>query len=48
MGKAKHSDKKEATPQVSPKIDMNALNAVVKKVLDYGPAKANRQSKPDK
>ena len=48
MDKAKHSDKKEAVPQEPPKIDMNALNAVVKKVLDYGPVKANRQSKPDK
>ena len=40
-------DKKAAPPQEPPKIDMKALNTVVKKV-DYGSAKANRQSKPDK
>ena len=44
MGKGK----KDSAPQEPPKIDMNTLNAVVKKVLDYGPAKANRQSKPDR
>ena len=43
-----NKDKKETTPQESPNIDMKALNAVVKRVLDYGPAKANRQSKSDK
>ena len=48
MDKAKIADKKEATPQESPKIDMKASNAVVKKVLDYGLAESNRQSKTDK
>ena len=40
--------KKEAAPQEPPKIDMKALDIVVKKVLNYGPAKANRQSETDK
>ena len=43
-----HKDKKEAVPQEPPKIDMKALNVVVKKVLNYGPAKANRQSETGK
>ena len=41
-------DKKEAVPQEPPKIDMKTLNVVVKKVLNYGPAKANRQSETGK
>ena len=48
MGKAINPDKKEATPQESPNIDMEALNAVVKNVLDYGPAKTTPQSKTGK
>jgi hypothetical protein len=43
-----HKDRNDVILQKSPKIDMKALNAVVKKVLNYGPAKANQQSKPDK
>ena len=48
MDKAKISDKKETVPQEPPKLDMKTLDAVVKKVLNYGPSKANRQSTPDK
>ncbi len=44
MGNDKKADKKEATLQESPKIDMKALNAVVKKVLDYGPAKKQKRA----
>ena len=35
-------DKKAAPPQEPPKIDMKALNTVVKKVLDYGSAKKQK------
>ena len=41
-------DKKEAVPQEPPQIDMKALDVVVKKVLNYGPAKANQQSETGK
>ena len=43
-----NNDQKEAAPQEPPKIDMKALDVVVKKVLNYGPAKANRQSETGK
>ena len=32
-----NKDKKGATPQEPPKIDMKTLDIVVKKVLNYGP-----------
>ncbi len=48
MDKVKISDNKEAVPQGPPKIDMKTLDVVVKKVLNYGPTKASRQSKPEK
>ena len=43
-----NKDKKRVTPQEPPKIEMKTLDVVVKKVLDYGPTKANRQSRPDR
>ena len=48
MGNVEMEAKKKTTPQEPPEIDFKTLNVVVKKVLDYGSAKANRQSKPDK
>ena len=48
MNNKKNEAKKKTAPQGPPEIDFKTLNAVVKKVLDYGPAKANRQSNPDR